>query len=272
MKVITRNWISVAVATVTLIVFIPYLFHFADTTWTNDINLWGSFGDYIGGTLGVSLTLLSVILIYMTYKDQKQHINKIESSLQDQANRSEFISINESLFNILDRKDKHLGKVMYVNLNNRNIKGTSYSKDDVYYGDEALTVMIAEMRLEISELDSKPTTEQIIEIRGRTYHFSAAYLIPFVKCISSSLLLIHNSNLNSDQKDYLYDVLEISLSIPETTAYLIGLNISYNIDAEDKRPDKPKLYELAEKSGMIQNIYGEDKLLFIEWKEEPEEN
>ncbi len=55
-----------------LLPFIVYLLAFHDRPISHDTNVWGAFGNYYGGIIGI----IPVLLLYITYREQR-HANQI---------------------------------------------------------------------------------------------------------------------------------------------------------------------------------------------------
>ena len=65
---IIQNIFMIFVTFVTILFLEIFVFQFYKSTLSGDIADWGSFGDYIGG---IVLSLISILLIYKTYQEQK---------------------------------------------------------------------------------------------------------------------------------------------------------------------------------------------------------
>lgn len=67
-KVLIQNSFSLFVAFVAIFFLGIFVFQFYKSSLSGNIADWGSFGDYIGGII---LSLISILLIYKTYQEQK---------------------------------------------------------------------------------------------------------------------------------------------------------------------------------------------------------
>lgn len=65
---IIRHFIIVLIACAVILSVVFFVFQFHDNAFSDNISDWGSFGDYIGGII---LSLISILLIYKTYQEQK---------------------------------------------------------------------------------------------------------------------------------------------------------------------------------------------------------
>jgi hypothetical protein len=66
-KVITR--ITIAIIILSAAAIIPFLYFFYDQDISSDITKWGAFGDYIGATLNIIISLASLIILgYLTHE------------------------------------------------------------------------------------------------------------------------------------------------------------------------------------------------------------
>lgn len=64
----TRHIIIVLISCAIILFVLLFVFQFHDNAFSDNISDWGSFGDYIGGII---LSLISILLIYKTYQEQK---------------------------------------------------------------------------------------------------------------------------------------------------------------------------------------------------------
>lgn len=81
-----------------VLTIVPFVFNFSYQTVSTNTNDWGSFGDYVGGVLGVLISSIAVYLIWETYMLQKEELTKTSESL-------EFQNTTQIFFKILERKD-----------------------------------------------------------------------------------------------------------------------------------------------------------------------
>lgn len=75
-----KYWTKIVIVFCCIICFISlfislflYVKQFGQNGLSENTDNWGQFGEYIGGVLGTILTFFSVILIYATYKSQKEN-------------------------------------------------------------------------------------------------------------------------------------------------------------------------------------------------------
>jgi len=81
------------------VVLIPLLFQFHDQVQSDLISDWGSFGDYIGGLLGVIISGIAILLLWQTYMLQKEELSKTAETLN-------FQNTTQILFQLLKKKDE----------------------------------------------------------------------------------------------------------------------------------------------------------------------
>ncbi len=68
-----RNWVAIIVVAGVIACLISigfYIYIFGSNGFSKNNAHWGTFGDYVGGFLGTILALISVLLIYITYRNQ----------------------------------------------------------------------------------------------------------------------------------------------------------------------------------------------------------
>lgn len=73
MKSLRKNWAEILVLICLFICFVALLFYFRNfgkNGLSDKSASWGVFGDYVGGLIGTILSFFSIILIYVTYKNQ----------------------------------------------------------------------------------------------------------------------------------------------------------------------------------------------------------
>lgn len=69
-------WISVFSIAIFVLIYICMF----DSGLSNNSNDWGSFGSYTAGTIGVFFSLLSVVFLYLTFREQRRQ--KFENAFQ----------------------------------------------------------------------------------------------------------------------------------------------------------------------------------------------
>lgn len=90
------------------IVLLPFYSHFQDHVQSDLISDWGSFGDYIGGLLGVIISGIAIILLWQTYLLQKEELSKTAETLN-------FQNTTQILFQLLKKKDEMIESAEYQN-------------------------------------------------------------------------------------------------------------------------------------------------------------
>ncbi|ECM2321699.1 hypothetical protein TN69_16855 [Salmonella enterica subsp. enterica serovar Typhimurium] len=121
-----------------LIVFVSYVCKFGMYSWSDSVEKWGQFGDYIGGVLNLALAFISIMLVCFTlYSTSRQ------SSIQ---------SFESVLFELLRFHKDNLSEIK-----------TTYSDGKVYVGREALSLYITEVKFNLLNIvdDSLPLDERL---------------------------------------------------------------------------------------------------------------
>lgn len=66
---------------------------------------WGLFGDYVGGFIGSMISLVAVLLIFITYRLQQKELKATTKALEAQNTQLEIQQFQSVLFKLLERKD-----------------------------------------------------------------------------------------------------------------------------------------------------------------------
>ena len=91
-------WILIAICILLTIGSVGfYIMTYVDHTISDDPIYFGVFGDYIGGVVGTILTLLSVGLLYITYKSQMQIAYRQNDLTAHQQFEETFFELLDSL-------------------------------------------------------------------------------------------------------------------------------------------------------------------------------
>lgn len=101
-----KQWLIPIIVFVSLLITLgPFVGFFYNHEFSSITSDWGSFGDYIGGVLGVILSAIAVFLIWRTYTLQKVELTKTSESL-------EFQNTTQVFFKLLERKDDLVEKTI----------------------------------------------------------------------------------------------------------------------------------------------------------------
>lgn len=105
-EILIQDIFTVFVTFIIILFLGIFVFQFCERSLSEDIADWGSFGDYIGGVI---LSLISILLIYKTYQEQKYAniIIKLENRFWNLKNRikltdEELTSVNSVSNEIID--------------------------------------------------------------------------------------------------------------------------------------------------------------------------
>ncbi len=245
-----------------------YSWHFSGTNFTSDISLWGSFGDYLSGTIGIVFSILTIILIFITYERQSKHMRQVETHMkktEDAFNKQlkvqKSVNVYTNLFNFLDRKDKLKNNIKYLPIDKRS--GTKEEKNsNLLLGDDAITEMLNEARSLLSNSDSSPTDLEKFQSRGETLLKSVDYIVPFVNLLYNIILFIDTSVLSKNEKTNLMDFVRNSLQANEIFLYMIFTNKPERYNSPDLEPTD-HMYRLAKENGFFEFINQENIDLMI---------
>lgn len=144
-KFITRTLISIVVVSVVAVIA-AYVWKFHSLKLSDSTAIWGSFGDYLAGTLSGILTPVTVILIWLTYKSQKEEstnqgliIVKQMDLLSQQSFEQTFFSWLQSIQNIRPIEKAEQASSEYITsitneINNYLRYGITNTTDENYLG------------------------------------------------------------------------------------------------------------------------------------------
>ncbi len=95
-----------------------YWYHFKNLHITNDSATWGTFGDYLGGTLNPIISFLALIGLLYTIHQQAQEMqatrDELERSAEQQSRQSEIFNLQQfesTFFSLLEQHNKTIEKV-----------------------------------------------------------------------------------------------------------------------------------------------------------------
>jgi len=80
---------------------------------SNSQTTWGEFGDFFGGIAGSLISLFAVILLFVTYRLQKEELAKTSKALDNQNDQLSIHHFRDTVFKLLDRKDDVIDKFHY---------------------------------------------------------------------------------------------------------------------------------------------------------------
>lgn len=107
-KNINAKWLLIFLGLITVVVFGFYFFNFHGRL-SDENEVWGTFGDYVGGILNPLIAAFAFILIAKTYELQKIELEATRSLLKvstdDQKNQIKLTAITAHLNSLLMRID-----------------------------------------------------------------------------------------------------------------------------------------------------------------------
>ena len=120
-------WIlGIAAVAAFLIVLGLYISYFKNLSVTNDSATWGTFGDYLGGTLNPIISFLALIGLLYTIHQQSQEMQATREELkqaaeqqrqqvEQQSRQSEIFNLQQfesTFFSLLEQHNKIIEKIM----------------------------------------------------------------------------------------------------------------------------------------------------------------
>ena len=100
-----------------LIVLGLYISYFKNLSVTNDSSTWGTFGDYLGGTLNPIISFLALIGLLYTIHQQAQEMQatreELEQAAEQQRRQSEIFNLQQfesTFFSLLEQHNKIIEK------------------------------------------------------------------------------------------------------------------------------------------------------------------
>ena len=142
-----RNYLLWALAIFALIAFLIvlgfYIFHFKTLFIIKDSATWGTFGDYVGGTLNPIISFLALIGLLYTIHQQAQEMeatrNELKQSAEQQSRQSEIFNLQQfesTFFSLLEQHNNILEKI--TNNNNKIIKNKKFNNLKLSIEDESI--------------------------------------------------------------------------------------------------------------------------------------
>ncbi|WP_286265953.1 hypothetical protein [Thalassotalea atypica] len=85
-----------------------YIFQFGQYGLSSEQDVWGAFGDYIGGILNPIIASLALIYLIKTYATQKEELTETKKALTSSAESHQEQTEQQTLANILQKKANEL--------------------------------------------------------------------------------------------------------------------------------------------------------------------
>ncbi|MBS6045734.1 MAG: hypothetical protein KH936_09175 [Neisseria sp.] len=112
-------WIlGIAAVAAFLIILGLYIAYFKNLSVTNDSATWGTFGDYLGGTLNPIISFLALIGLLYTIHQQAQEMkatrDELERTAEQQSRQSEIFNLQQfesTFFSLLEQHNKVVERI-----------------------------------------------------------------------------------------------------------------------------------------------------------------
>lgn len=98
-----------------LVVFVSVFFYFFmfQGGFSSKQTDWGMFGDFTGGFGGMLISLVAVLLIFITYRLQQKELKATNEALETQNSQMKIQQFQNVLFKLLERKDQLIGDLAH---------------------------------------------------------------------------------------------------------------------------------------------------------------
>ncbi len=103
--------VAVFISTIAIVSTIIYTYNFHNSSFSNLTSDWGAFGSFVVGTTGTMIMAISLILLYQTYKSQKEELEATREILKsnlDTQNEQKFENTFYSLLELHNQTLKEL--------------------------------------------------------------------------------------------------------------------------------------------------------------------
>lgn len=170
--------ISIILIIVLLFVILLYLFMFNAGLSLNHSN-WGEFGDFWGGIVGSIISLFAVILLFFTYRLQREELSKSTAALNNQNEQMNVQQFENIVFKLLDRKDEVINR---MDFNNR-------------HGIGAIKELNYALKKENFNNKSKSGNSDMKTLK-KWWSNHKSYMWPFFNSVVSAINFIHTYQVN----------------------------------------------------------------------------
>ncbi len=212
---------------------VVYLWRFSGEL-SSEQEIFGQFGEYLGGVVGTLVSLFSLVYIFKTYRKQVDFSeHEIELSYKQQ--------FEASLFSLLQNQRSSL-----LSLTNGTIKGNDFINK--VCEDLQVRLMEREYDLESITYENRFQEEDIVcSIYEQVYNIYGSQLGHYYRNLFHLLSYVEHSDIE-DKKQYI-DLIQAQLSNAELfVLFYNGIS----------RYGKKKLFPLLEKYGLLENVYYSD--------------
>ncbi len=194
-------WIlGIAAVAAFLIILGLYIAYFKNLSVTNDSATWGTFGDYLGGTLNPIISFLALIGLLYTIHQQAQEMQATREELkqaaeqqrqqvEQQSRQSEIFNLQQfesTFFSLLEQHNKAVEKIEAESI---------FEELDDIYNTKLYQITTRKPSEELSNIHAIKTINQHYELKS---YFNLLFQI--LKFISISLSKNSKSNNSEDSK------------------------------------------------------------------------
>ncbi len=194
-------WIlGIAAVAAFLIVLGLYISYFKNLSVTNDSATWGTFGDYLGGTLNPIISFLALIGLLYTIHQQSQEMQatreELKQAAEQQRQQVEQQSRQSEIFNLQQFESTFFSLLEQHNKAVEKIKAESIFEElhDIY-NTKLYQITMSEPSEELSNIHAIKSIKQHYELKS---YFNLLFQI--LKFISISLSKNSKSNNSEDSK------------------------------------------------------------------------
>ncbi len=176
-----------------LIILGLYIAYFKNLSVTNDSATWGTFGDYLGGTLNPIISFLALIGLLYTIHQQAQEMqatrDELERTAEQQSRQSEIFNLQQfesTFFSLLEQHNKVVERIEVESI---------YEELHNIYNKKIDKIITREPSEELSNSHAIKSINQHYELKS---YFNLLFQI--LKFISISLSKNSESNNSEDSK------------------------------------------------------------------------
>jgi hypothetical protein len=117
-----------SIAAMALLLVLGVYFSKFDGSLSSDQNVWGTFGDFVGGTLNPILAFASLCAILLTMKMQSDELKTSTDALRQQGKYLELQAIENTFFSMLDVYNKKVNSLEVDGVVGRKAFVTAYKE------------------------------------------------------------------------------------------------------------------------------------------------
>lgn len=213
-----------------MIIFGIYFFKFASSEWSNNINDWSGFGNFVGGALSPILSFFALIALLFSIHHQTKELKKSNSMLTKQNNLIQKQSTETTYFHLLKLLNQ-IVQSLSIEIKNGNGRELRFENKEVFQELIRQFNLIQDTKMNKSLADTYSDFKN--NYGGKISHY--------FEFISTILKFIDNNPYLDDQEKISYvSILRAQLSVHEQV--LIDYNFKFGDEIE---------YSLIEKYQVI---------------------